>query len=371
MATKQNRRLLDLGHLADYNWALSARSQRRKEGQVLDDLVGIPQDTAPPPRKRRIKYVRLILAALILLVATAAGVGIYLYKSSPTVHDAVGIVLAGIDDPEEAFPGRDAVNILIMGHDVDRDRKGQIVDTPGRTDSIMLARVDFRNRAINILSIPRDTLVCIPGYHGARRISYANAYGGPELSCRTVSSFLGVEPDYYVLVGFEGFQKAIDLAGGLEVEVDKQLDYDDNWGHLHIHLKPGKQMLTGEQAIGFVRYRQSKDGDGESDFVRIKRQQEFFRAAKARLADPQVMFRAPRILDRIRKDSQSNLIPSQIACLAQFVRTLPQSAIRTETLPALAGGGVFVRPDMEAAGKLVQVMFSDNQESPKGSQSRP
>jgi LCP family protein required for cell wall assembly len=301
--------------------------------------------------------VRLFLLVLVLLVATAAGVGVYFYKASPTVHDAVQIVLAGIDKPNEAFPGQDGVNVLIMGHDVDRDRQGRIVDTPGRTDSNILVRVDFRKRAVNLLSIPRDTLVEIPGYHGKRRISYANAYGGPDLSCESVNCFLGVKPDHYVLIGFEAFQKAIDMAGGLKINVDKQLDYDDNWGHLHIHLKPGEQMLNGEQAIGFVRYRQSKTGDGESDFVRIKRQQEFFRAAKARLADPLVMFRAPKILDKIRADTRSDLTPAQIACLAQFIRSLPQSAIRTETLPALAGNGAYVRADMDATEKLVREMF--------------
>ncbi len=303
---------------------------------------------------------RLSLSILVLLVATAAGIGVYFYKASPTVHDTVQIVLAGIDEPSEAFPGQDGVNILFMGHDVDRDRQGRVVDTPGRTDSNILARIDFRNKAVNLLSIPRDTVVEIPGYRGKRRISYANAYGGPELSCQAVDCFLGVKPDHYVLVGFEAFQTAIDMAGGLKINVDKQLDYDDNWGHLHIHLKPGEQMLNGEQAIGFVRYRQSKTGDGDSDFVRIKRQQEFFRAAKARLADPLVMFRAPKILDKIRTDIRSDLSPAQFACLAQFIRSLPQSAIRTETLPALAGNGVYVRANMDATGKLVREMFLEN-----------
>lgn len=336
----------------------------------MDDAVETPRST-PGPRKRRISYARLFLVTLLLLCVTAAGIALYFYKSSSTVHDAVQVMLAGIDKPEEAFPGKDAVTILLMGHDVDRDRQGRVVATRGRTDSIILAGIDFRGKKVNLLSIPRDTLVRIPGYKSRRRISYANAYGGPELSCKTVADFLGIEPDYYVLVGFEGFKKAIDMAGGLEINVDKQLDYDDNWGHLHIHLKPGLQKLDGEQAIGFVRYRNSNSGVGDSDFVRIKRQQEFFRAAKARLADPQVMFRAPKILDKIRADTQSPLTPSQIACLAKFIRSLPESAIRTETLPALEGGGAFVRADMEAAEKLVSSMFLDNNESAEDLQDQP
>jgi len=326
----------------------------------LNDAIGVPESGQPRPRKRRIRYVRLILLTLALLVAAAMGTAVYYYKSSPTVRDAVQVMIAGIDTPEEAFPGQDGVNILLMGHDVDRDRKGRVLHTRGRTDSMILARIDFKDRTVNLLSIPRDTLVRIPGYGGKRRVSYANAYGGPELSCRTVFGFLGVQPDYYVLVGFDGFKRAIDMAGGLEVNVDKRLDYDDNWGKLHIHLEPGRQVVNGDQAIGFVRYRQSNDGHGDSDFERIKRQQEFFRAAKARLASTQVMFKAPGILDKIRSDCESSLSPSQVACLAKFVRSLPQTAIRTETVPALAGGGVFLRADMDATEALVRGMFLEN-----------
>lgn len=328
----------------------------------MDDAARLP-DSSLPRRKRRISYLRLAFLVITVIAAATAGVALYYYKTSPTAHDAMQMMLAGIDSPEEAFPGQDGVNILLMGHDVDRDRKGRILDTRGRTDTMILARIDFTTQAVNLLSIPRDTLVRIPGYRGKRRVSYANAYGGPQLSCDTIGAFLGVQPDYYVLVGFDGFKKAIDAIGGLDINVDKQLDYDDNWGNLHIHLKPGHQVLNGEQAIGFVRYRQSNDGDAESDFVRIGRQQEFFRAAKARLSNPQVMFSAPRILDRIRAETQSNLTPAQMACLAKFVRSLPQEAMRTETLPALEGGGVFVRADMDATEELVRGMFLENEHS--------
>lgn len=337
----------------------------------MHDAIETPCSNGSGPRRISINYWRLFGAVLVILGAAAAGIAVYFYNSSSTVHDAVRVMLAGIYKPEEAFPGKDGINVLLMGHDVDRDRKGRIVDTRGRADSIILARIDFTGKRINLLSIPRDTLVRIPGYRGKRRVSYANAYGGPDLSCRTVSDFLGVEPDYYVMVGFDGFQKAIDMAGGLRINVDKQLDYDDNWGDLHIHLKPGEQKLNGEQAIGFVRYRHANNGEGDSDLVRIKRQQEFFRAAKARLADPQVMFRAPRILDKIRADTQSQLTPSQIACLAMFVRSLPQSAIRTETLPVMPGGGAFVRADMDAAKTLVSSMFLDSLDGAESRQETP
>lgn len=304
------------------------------------------------------------MALFIAIVCiTAAGIVAYFYIESPTTRDVVDTLVSRNYDPDKAFPNQDEITILLMGRDLDRDRQGRIVHTRGRTDTVMLAHVDFRSRSGGILSIPRDTLVHIPGYRGKRRISYANAFGGPELARDTVSEFLGLRPDYYLLVNFEAFEKAIDMIGGLEINVDKQLDYDDNWGNLHIHLKPGNQVLNGEQAMGFVRYRQSNDGDAESDFARIHRQQELLRAATEKLSSPRIMFKVPRMLDIIRSDTESNLAPAQMICLVRFLKSLPShSSIRMETLPAVETGGVFVRADQDAARELVRQIFLYNQQ---------
>lgn len=228
---------------------------------------------------------------------------------------------------------------------------------------MMIAHFDFQNGSACILSIPRDTLVHIPGYRGRHRISYANAYGGPKLARDTIQDFLGISPDYHVLLNFDAFEKAIDCVGGLEATVDKKLDYDDNWGNLHIHLKPGRQLLNGQQAMGFVRYRQSNDGDAESDFVRIGRQQELLRAARDELSSASAMFKVPKVLDIIRSDADSDLTPAQMICLARCLKTLPSdSTIRMETLPAIESGGVFVHPDTDETRKLVKQMFFDNQQ---------
>ena len=112
--------------------------------------------------------------------------------------------------PGRAFPGRTQVNVLLLGRDLDRDRHGQVVKTNGRTDTIILAHYDFADKCVNMLSIPRDTRVAIP-HHGHHKINAAHAYGGPNLACRTVGGLLGVHPDDYIVVDFEGFEKAVDL----------------------------------------------------------------------------------------------------------------------------------------------------------------
>ncbi|MFA6666342.1 MAG: LCP family protein [Armatimonadota bacterium] len=309
-------------------------------------------------RKVRINFTKLSKSLILLFLAIFGCIFSYYVAASPTMRAGIGILLTRGYSPQKAFAGKDSVDILLLGRDFDRNEHGQVVHTRGRTDAIMLARFNFRERTANILSIPRDTLVRIPGYGGRRRINSANALGGPELTAATVSQLLGIDPDRYILVNLQGFEKAIDAMGGLIINVDKQMDYDDNWGNLHIHLKPGRQKLTGNQAMGFVRYRKSKDGDAETDFVRISRQQEFMKSAKKRLCCRSTLMRAPMILDIIRKDVQSNLSSGQQLCLLHFIKKLSkQNGIRMETLPALEDGGNYVHMDPNATRELVRQMF--------------
>ena len=172
-----------------------------------------------------------------------------------------------------------------------------------------------------------------------------------------------MKPDYYILVGYEGFENAIDSIGGLEVEVDKQLDYDDNWGNLHIHLKEGKQLLNGEDAIWFVRYRKGNDGRNDSDLVRILRQQRLMQSLKDRLNNPGVMFKVPKLLDKIRDDIDGNLTVAQMVCLARFFDSIPSSSrIIMETIPSDNNGGAYIRANEEETAKLVKEMFFSSAE---------
>ncbi|MHB1001710.1 MAG: LCP family protein [Armatimonadota bacterium] len=302
---------------------------------------------------------------LVLLITAVAGGGMFLYCyiTSHTIRDSVGAIITRSDTPGKAFPDQDQINVLLMGRDLDRDNHGQVVHTRGRTDCMMLAHIDFKKRSVEILSIPRDTLVRIPGYRGKSRVSYANALGGPELAQATVSKFLGVDPDYYLLVNFDAFAQAIDTIGGLNVTVDKKMDYDDNWGNLHIHLNPGAQVLNGEQAMGFVRYRKCNDGGGDSDFIRISRQQQILCAMREKFRSPGVIVKVPGIVDSIRDDMEGNLSTVQMLCLAKFMKSLPgDTGIKMQTLPALEGGGVFVRADLDATKELVRRIFFDSQQ---------
>lgn len=280
----------------------------------------------------------------------------YVYYKSPTVRRMVCDYRCGMWNPEKAFPGKDEITLLFLGKDVDLDRKARVVKTNARTDTILVAHLDFVGRTANILSIPRDTLVRIPGYRGKHKINAAHAYGGPELTAETIEDFLSIHADDYIVVDYKSFERAIDLIGGLQINVAKQMDYDDNWGGLHIHLEPGNQQLSGEQALGFVRFRKSNDGHGDTDQERIARQHQFLMATKDKVVSASIFFKLPDIIETVRSGVNSSMTDAQMMAVTKFIKSLPRESIRTAILPG-TDGKVCVKADEDAACTVVDEMF--------------
>jgi len=259
--------------------------------------------------------------------------------------------------PDRQFPDRTSINVLVLGVDHDYDNKAQIVRTsPGRSDSILVARVDFIQKKIAALTIPRDTAVHIPGRRGIHKINAAHAFGGPELTIETIESVFGIPIDAYVVLNFEGFQRIVDAIGGIYIRVEKQLDYDDNWGKLHIHLRPGYQHLNGYQAMGYVRMRHS-----DSDFMRSKRQHQFLEALRTKLKDPATFSVLPRVADALTDSLKYGFMTrDQMFTLANFARSLKKEDILIETLPSYEGPS-YVTIDAEKSAEVIQRLFFPNQ----------
>lgn len=307
-----------------------------------------------PPTRRRI-YLRQILWATFWVLFWLSGlvlgsiIGYFHFASEGTASRAVIAYITGETKPENAFPGKSKLTILVVGADENRDHRKRVVDTMARTDTIVVAQIDFVNRRISALSIPRDTLVRIPR-HGWGKINSAHALGGPRLLVETVSTLLGnLQIDEVVIVSYKAFEEAIDALGGVTIEVEKRMRYHDNWGDLHVDLQPGVQHLNGKQALGYVRYRHS-----DSDFERIKRQQKFMRALKERLKDPTVWMRAPHALAAGLRHTRTTMEFEQLLALALFARQLSDDQIRTETLPVRDGVGTSLIVKREEATQLIR-----------------
>lgn len=311
------------------------------------------QGIAPPTQRK--SRIRRIVWALFwsvfwlsgLLLGSALG---YLhFASEGTVSRAFVAYITGETKPENAFPGKRKLTVLVVGADENRDNRKRVVNTMARTDTIMVVQFDFVNWRIHALSIPRDTLVRIPG-HGWGKINSAHALGGPRLLVETVSTLLGnLQIDEVVIVSYKAFEEAIDALGGVTIEVEKRMRYHDNWGDLHVDLQPGVQHLNGKQALGYVRFRHS-----DSDFHRIERQQKFLRAVKERLKDPAVWMRAPQVLAAGLRHTRTTMEFEQLLALALFARQLRDDQIRTETLPVRDGVGTSLIVKREEATQLIR-----------------
>ncbi len=305
--------------------------------------------------QRRGAWIRRVFWALFWLMFWTGGLvlgtalGYLHFASEGTVSRAVVAYIKGETKPENAFPGKRKLTILVVGADENRDHRKRVVDSMARTDTILVAQVDFVNQRIHALSIPRDTLVRIPR-HGWGKINSAHVLGGPRLLVETVSNLLGnLQIDHVVIVSYKAFEEAIDALGGVTIEVEKRMRYHDNWGDLHVDLQPGVQHLNGKQALGYVRYRHS-----DSDFHRIERQQKFMRAVKERLKDPSVWMRVPQVLAAGLRHTRTTMEFEQLLALALFARQLSDEQIRTETLPVRNGPGTALLVKREEATQLIR-----------------
>ncbi|PZV09796.1 MAG: LytR family transcriptional regulator [Leptolyngbya sp.] len=229
------------------------------------------------------------------------------------------------------------VNILVMGIDrVPTAAPGSREIFSGRSDTMLLLRVDPDTDSISLLSMPRDTQVEIPRV-GTTKINDANVQGGATLAARTVSSVLnGVQIDRYLRVSTEAFRELVDLMGGVEVYVPKPMVYEDKTQKLKINLSPGKQVLNGAQAEQFARFR----NDDLGDIGRVQRQQALLKALRKQLTSPTVIPRIPSLVQAMQKYIDTNLTVEEMLALVSAGRKLGDGNFKMVMLP-----GRFSSPD--------------------------
>lgn len=144
----------------------------------------------------------------------------------------------------------------------------------GNTDTIMVASYDTVNQKISIMSIPRDTMINESWDIKKINSVYSRTGGNINSLANRVKKLIGFKPDFYVKVDLSVFVQLVDLVGGVEFYVPQDMDYEDPYQDLYIHLKEGQQNLDGEKAMQLVRFR----GYSEGDIKRVQVQQEFLKA---------------------------------------------------------------------------------------------
>ncbi|MFA5524739.1 MAG: LCP family protein [Tissierellales bacterium] len=238
------------------------------------------------------KYFLKVFSIAFICFLLAVGAGIYTYskiyvpseedpsisdEKDPTKGDKVNDI--GEEKPKDplqiAIEKSKRVNILLMG-----------MEGP-RSDTMIFASYDPKEKRVDMISIPRDTYYHTNGYDIAelRKINAVYGRSKAEGSKRAVEEILGQVPvQHYVTIDYKGVAKVVDSIGGVEVNVPFHMDYYDPHDKppLRIDISKGKKTLKGEQAVKFLRYRHNTDmtvGYPDGDLGRIKAQQQFLKSA--------------------------------------------------------------------------------------------
>ena len=305
--------------------------------------MDLSTSTIPPRRSRKKKRSSAFTWLFVILCFVGAAVAGALFASSSLLDKTAG------DAVEEGLlTAKDKSTIMIMGVDT-RD------DDVGRSDTLMIAAVDPKRDQASLLSIPRDTRVKIAG-HGWDKVNAAYAYGsaksgvlgGEKLAQRTVEDFLGVNIDHYVVIDTHAFQKIIDAIGGIDIDVEKRMYYEDPWdddGGLVIDLKPGMQHMNGKTAVTYVRYR-----DEEGDIGRIKRQQKFMKACMEKVTSPSIIPKLPTVIKEVMGSVKTDLSFRQLLEFAGTLKEAQKNGLKTDMVPGrplyISGVSYWI-PDVE------------------------
>ncbi|MGH1832935.1 LCP family protein [Enterococcus gilvus] len=196
----------------------------------------------------------------------------------------------------EEAPDQNDLNILIIG----TDSRGE---DRGRSDSLMIAHYDQKKQQPKLVSIMRDSYVDIPG-HGKDKINAAYSYGGIELVRKTLKENFDMPIEYYVTIDFDHFKEAIDslFPKGVTIDAEKDLDLDQ------VFIKAGKQKMDGNTLLQYSRFRE----DEESDFGRIRRQQQVISAISQQVTDVTSLSKLPKTTGKLLGYVDTNLPESTI-----------------------------------------------------------
>lgn len=260
------------------------------------------------------------LVFVLLFFAMGVGMMAYWLASAETQTAVKKGVQAMMNPSQVAFGQKSSLYILLCGIDYSYDSRAQRHTKDARTDTIMLVRVEPRAQELSLLSIPRDLLVEIAGTGGGYdKVNAAYSVGGIQATRQTLENFLKIKIDHYVVVKSDVVADMVDVLGGVPIKVEKQMDYDDNWAGLHIHLKPGEQTLNGSQTVGYLRFR----NDEEGDLGRIRRQQQFLGALIRELKKPGHWSQYKSLAETVRKKMKTDLSVDQMMALGKLYKNFP------------------------------------------------
>lgn len=277
--------------------------------------TGIPRRN----KKRRIKKKPFIILGIILLLVA---LGIYInvsYKSGLKVSTDNG-KKHQIHKFHSTTRNDGKVNVLVLGE----DRK--VDNSQPRTDSIMIVQYDYLKKDLKIVSVMRDIYSEIPGGYRNYKMNAAYSLGGPELLRKTLIKNLDIDPEYYAIIDFDGFEEMVDEIAPNGVPINVEKDMSEKIG---VSLKKGQHNLNGKELLGYARFRH----DAEGDFGRVRRQQQVMTGLKSELLSFNSIVKAPKLAGIARGYVNTNLDDQTIYKTGASFIARGDKNIQTLTVP--------------------------------------
>jgi len=239
---------------------------------------------------------------------------------------------------------------------------GGLDNESGGSDTNLLVALDVASKQINVLSLPRDTLLNVSW--SVKKLNNAYHHGGFDRTITEVSNLLGIPVDFYVTVDLHAFVELVDAIGGVEFDVPLDMNYDDPYQDLHIHISKGMQLLDGENALKVVRWRQNNDGSGyaTADIGRIDTQQAFLAAMAGQTLHLSNWDKIPSMAEIFRRNVDTDLRPANLVWIGEQALAMGSGAVSFHTLPGDGAGyykGVsYYTVDPQATLDLINACFN-------------
>lgn len=275
-------------------------------------------------------------------------------------------------------PDRGRLTILLMGI----DRRPDQTNIPVRSDAITLVTIDRQSNTAALLSIPRDLYVPLAGIERVDRINTAYFFGesgklpggGAQVAKDTIAWNLGIPVHKHFVINFDGFTRAIDALGGIDIDVPETIVDDayptDDYGVEQLVIPAGPTHMDGALALKYARTRH-----GDSDFGRLRRQQQILLAVRDKALSLNLVPQVPSLVDALSGSYETDLTIAEMLSLAKVWSAIPRDSIAayridetmTTSWTTPTGGSVLI-PNREAIAPVVQAFLGQPQ--PPAAQSR-
>ncbi len=290
----------------------------------------------------------IIMLALVCSVGAAAWIWVKPpeTKNDPTIKDTENGDKVNMDNNTLLNQGTrvDDVFTFVVGA-VDEDET--------RTDALMVARMDTKQKTINVMNIPRDTMCNNGEGESWRKINAA--YGmkkGIEQTKIEIERIMGFQPDKYVILNFDGIEAIVDAIGGIEYEVPFRMEYSDPSQDLHIDLYAGSQTLTGKQTVEFLRWRHNDDYTVQyenGDEGRVENQQKFLKSVAKQVLQFQNVTKIKSITEAVFNNVKTDFTAGELLWMGMQALQIENDNIQFFTLPGYG--------QMSTAGSSLALSF--------------